>query len=88
MDSSQAAAAAAAAAGAAAGSGGDGAEDSDVQAALKVFAEKESETYEPATSVTGMLGNLWARIPDVPVRGTLPTAYCLLPASPLSFTSD
>jgi hypothetical protein len=96
MDSSQAAAAAAAgasagggaaAAAAAAGSGGDDADDSDVQAALKVF-EPKSETYEPATSVTGMLGNLWARIPDVPVRGTLPTAYCLLAASPLNFTSD
>ena len=50
--------------------------DPDVQAALKAFVKPNPNDAPPATSVVGMLGNLWARIPDVPVHLSL-----YLPAS-------
>lgn len=53
---------------AAAGVTGEQAGDPDVQAALKMFEKPDVNDAEPATNVVSMLGNLWARIPDVPVR--------------------
>jgi hypothetical protein len=50
------------------GATGDQAGDPDVQAALKTFEKSDDNDAEPATNVSSMLGNLWARIPDVPVR--------------------
>lgn len=49
------------------GAAGEQAGDPDVLAALKVFEKPDSNDAGPATNVGSMLGNLWARVPDVPV---------------------
>lgn len=47
----------------------------DIKAALDAFEKQDAigrddPNPEPATNVVGMLGNLWSRIPDAPVRAT------------------